>query len=240
MEHWFEFYRDIVDYLKFLETEKKCGMPFFRGQRESNWELIPSIARKENSFFRLHQHITYFDYKVQAGELLGNVRSEWDYAFSMQHHGLPTRLLDWSTNFASALFFAVKSASESAAIYILDPFNLNKLALKREELLSPEDLDGNYFELFISESKQTSWDVCAISPIHHHKRVFAQKCVFTLHNELDSSIDKLYPSSFKKIVLNNNQIEGAKAFLELAGVNEYSLFPDLDGLARHLKQDMKA
>lgn len=181
--------------------------------------------------------ICYFDFITKAGRLLPDTSRSWDVAFSMQHHGLPTRLLDWTENLATALHFAMKNAKTECCIWILDPFKLNSLSIGEALLYRAEDLDGTYEDFFITNEKKLPGDVVAISPLRHHPRVFGQRSGFTVHHNLDKALDDFQPDALKKIEIPNTSFMGGKQFLRLAGVSEYSLFPDLDGLSRELKQE---
>jgi hypothetical protein len=72
-----------------------------------------------------------------------SLTDDWDALFFMQHHRVPTRLLDWSENPFVAFFFAVTSAytkttargtsfTDDAAIWILDPVKWNRHSLKHQ------------------------------------------------------------------------------------------------------------
>jgi hypothetical protein len=163
----------------------------------------------------------------------------------MQHHGLPTRFLDWSTTFAVALYFAIASRNvpsisqgESACVWMMNPFELNKQAAGEAAVYNPTiDLKGDYYQNFITRSKSLGAPVMAINPSRATPRQASQRSVFTLHNDIWSPLEATYPEQLIRVDIPITCIPEAKEFLQLAGINEYTLFPDFDGLARHLHQE---
>jgi len=236
MNTWPTFLQNVKDTLSSLAL-KGCDTPFFRGQPNSSWGLLPSIARykwqgnRENS-----ERDLYFDFVTQAGVLLPENNSAWSNIFAMQHYGLPTRLLDWTETFSVALYFAIKNADKEAAVWILNPWELNERALKLRYLIDPLDLPYNYYEYYVECTAKLEGSVIAMSPLRHNPRLFHQRAGFTLHDDLETPLEYLHPSSITKLVLEQSGFTDAKHFLELAGINEFTLFPDLDGLARELKR----
>ena len=158
----------------------------------------------------------------------------------MQHHGMPTRLLDWTTNFAVALYFALNTATESCAIWLLDPHALSRVMVKLHSIFEPEVIvEGRYEDLFIGDHGVTTGHkfpapVVALNTPRYASRMAAQRGTFTLHKDLETPLEELCPSVLEKLVLSADGFDEARRFLSLAGVNEYSIFPDLDGLARFL------
>jgi FRG domain len=210
---------------------------FFRGHANASWKLLPTIARTEIKNIEEIEKIAYFDFVTRAGSLLQEKNSSWNNIFAMQHHGFPTRMLDWTENFATALYFALKDAQGDCCVWVLNPFVLNKNSCKRETLPNPDDINGNYQEYFISEDKKIEGNVIAISPLRHHPRIFNQRAGITIHDDLKVPLEKLYPKAVKKILIPQEAQEEAQNFLKIVGITEFTLFPDLDGLARELKME---
>jgi hypothetical protein len=159
----------------------------------------------------------------------------------MRHHGLPTRLLDWSESFAVALYFALHNATTRAAVWILNPYELNKMTVNSESVPNLNDeFPVGYDSYFINEDHENFRKfpaaIIAVEGSRAIARMQWQRSVFTLHENTNKPLEQLYPSAVKKIVIPKEVIPAAREFLRIAGMNEFAAFPDLDGLARHLRE----
>jgi len=251
MKEWNSFLAEVQTHIENLKSSG-CDMPFFRGHSQKSWKLLPGLGRQKPEDYKKQniESILYYDFISLGGSLLGKNADSWDILFAMQHHGLPTRLLDWSTTFSAALYFALKPylsrrslpsadlSSCAACVWILDPFELNRKAISGPAVLNPyTDLDGTYQENFIEGSKKFGAKVLAINPPQHSPRQSAQRSVFTLHSEIFQPLEELDCSSLRRFDLPAESLQDGLSFLSLAGINEFSIFPDLDGLSRHLRSE---
>lgn len=239
LTEWLRFYSKVVDTI--AEFQQPIGI-LFRGHANADWSLTPSLARRGEQALhawgwpelRLLEENLYFEFITRAGDLLPVDRSSWDVVFAMQHHGIPTRLLDWSETFSVALHFALTNAVGDAAIWIMNPFWLNGEAIGRSQIMTASEITVDYEACFALGTTTFAPQAVAIYPPRRNPRVLRQRGAFTLHGNMDKGLDQLFPNAVRKVVLPKAAHDGARQFLELAGATEFSLFPDLDGLSREL------
>jgi FRG domain len=216
--------------------------PWFRGHGESTWPLTPRVYRPE---FRkiLDENQYRYQFKLRAFPyLLGTAReplNEWEWYFLMQHYGLPTRLLDWSTSALVGLYFALRDTTgdRNAVVWVLDPWALNKkIARKGEKILIP---GAKQIQGYLPEPlsyKSIPRNPIALEPSLNSSRITAQRGAFTLHGSMHKALDKyaeLKPH-LRKIEIANRRIPIIKEQLFIAGITETSVFPELAGLCREL------
>ncbi|MEO8185204.1 MAG: FRG domain-containing protein [Deltaproteobacteria bacterium] len=245
-----------ADFLKAVDRERK-GLAFeegedcfFRGHRESAWSLLPTLLRHSRDSglttaedIRALEASLYFEFRSRARELHDQALSQWDILFSMRHHGLATRLLDWTGVLGVAVFFALREVTDESTpcVWLLNPYALNEISWEERDLVAPEYLpqgDYEFSDYLVNCSDDAGFDwnePVAIYPLQRNARQHAQRGFFTIHGEDLRAIDELDARSFlRRVVLPKEAWADAVTFLENAGIDEFLMFPDLDGLARHL------
>jgi hypothetical protein len=238
MKTWSEFIDEVNEAMSdFHNKWGETAIAFFRGHGDASWKLLPGVFR--GSYKKYAEECLYYEFRSTAGLLLDSNLNSWDIAFCMQHHGLPTRFLDWTDTFAVALYFAVAEIKDEAAVWMLDPYLLNREACNIEEILDLDaDFQHDYFSYFINDKPSTATlpgDIVAIYPRRQNARIQVQKGMFNVHQS-NKPLEDLYSSYVRKLTLSKACIDDARRFLNLSGINDFSLFPDLDGLSRHLKK----
>ena len=231
--------------LKF-EADEEC---FYRGHGDSNWPLLPTFLRhcananitRANKVRDLEAAL-YFEFRARAQVLQPEIQSDWDVLFNMRHHAVATRLLDWTEVLSVAVYFALKGAQDKSrpCIWLLNPYLLNETSWHLRDLIAPEDLletadDFHEYLTYYGKDPGFDWDEpVAIYPLRRNTRLHAQRGYFTIHGNNKKPLDKIVNSALQLVDLPKAAWPEALQFLEQAGINEYLLYPDLDGLSRFL------
>jgi hypothetical protein len=163
----------------------------------------------------------------------------------MQHHGAPTRLLDWSTSPYVAAYFAVnqQSSDENGALWCFCSTTLRDRFRKQYGKLPPpfEDEDApEFYNKKLDKLRETD----AVLPLSFNfassERVVAQQGKFTMsfaplrdHNSL---IERPGGQFVKKIVIASKSKREFLLRLRDINITAASLFPGVDGLGRSVEE----
>jgi hypothetical protein len=152
---------------------------------------------------------------------------EWDLLALAQHHGLMTRLLDWTENPFVGLWFCVREApskNKDGVVWAFLPSESNYVEKTHELPSNAAEKHSLFFQ-----------------PSHLTPRIVAQKGWFSVHRyqEKENRFSRLqavrqYRPQLKRIEIPAASFRNLRWELDRVGVNESTLFPGLDGLSRHL------
>ena len=199
----------------------------FRGVTRPEHKLIPSVVwdfRPGTFPLRKLEDEMLAEFKRRAIPWLTTFvpRSDWEWLMLARHHGVPTRLLDWTTNPLVALYFACLSDHDvDGTVYVLK---------------KPTELPRELLELSLEAGLNsfTEGDLHYVRPPHITPRIFAQASYFTVSGDPEKPLAE--PWVVREIPVHKDHKDSLRRDLGRYGISEASLFPGLDGLGRDLKQ----
>jgi hypothetical protein len=225
---------------------KRFRSPFaFRGL--SNAAYIPesTLTRMGGEYGRREQSLLR-NFRKYAHRNATPRDSLWNWIALAQHHGLPTRLLDWSFSPFVALHFATVNRADwnsDAMIWCVDcvkiknylPAKLQRL-LKREDsdVLTVEMLDEFAPSLAALEALSKKPFLAFFEPPSLDDRIINQAALLSVSSRADLSVSRwLYDHKelFHRILIPAKLKQEIRDKLDQANINERMLFPGLDGLS---------
>jgi len=234
-----------------LPDEPNWGR-WFRGHAQADWKLTPKLLRrpKPKRPMRVVEDDIRQEFMMRAPGLTGlsedKPQNTWEWYFTMQHSGAPTRLLDWTEGALLALYFAVRDndGTRDASVWALDPWWLNKRVVDEREVVAAmvgvSTLAARRYYPWLpdlyAENELPKLPV-AIYPSHTARRISTQRSCFTLHGSDVDGLEILgeeLNSHLVKIVVSRSAVPGIAEKLSICGIDEVTIFPDLDGLGRLL------
>lgn len=200
-----------------------------RGHRCRSWPMTPGLARLScrggETLLDVEQRLIAEFTRRCLPYVQRELKDEWDLLAMAQHHGLATRLLDWTANPLAALWFAVAEPAtnnEPGVVFAFAP--------------EPDD--------YVDKAKTAPYEVdrtLFFQPSHLNARIVAQSGWFSVHkwNAQQGRLTRIdgiarYRDRVRCFEIPSGSFADLRAGLDRMGVNRASLFPDLDGLTRHL------
>ncbi|WP_157829049.1 FRG domain-containing protein [Colwellia sp. 75C3] len=231
--------REISEFLSSIDNFSDVN--YYRGHADTQWALLPSLARIDvssintssigiwNSYewSNLEREILRAFEKHGCSLLKTPPKNSLEWLIHAQHHGLPTRLLDWSLNPLKALFFAV----ENPELDHLDG------AVFGVSVMTNFVMD-KYVEI------QNIGKITGFNSSSLNMRVAAQEGCFTLspmpgglNSFTEVKVDRNSVDYLGKYEIPKESKPALRKQLHKLGVTHKFLFPDLDGLAKSIKRD---
>jgi hypothetical protein len=231
----------------------------FRGQRKELWPLNSALSRYFRSFhidtraWPDQERRILRVFKRKAHQFLGQPPApddDFQWLALMQHHGAPTRLLDFTWSPYVAAFFALERATGDAAVWALNPADISAGDMRRPSKSSKRAaptvdprLKGNFARYFLKGDREFIW---LGEPDVMNRRLIAQSGTFVLPGVLDRPMEEIArqyrdpKNMLAKFILPAGKLrETGLRELYRMNITYATLFPDLDGLARSLGYELE-
>ena len=205
-----------------METFRKPRVWLFRGQSDVSWQLLPKVGRPP--YLGVSDRAVFESWKRRALEHIAvrSAMTDWDWLALAQHHGLATRLLDWTSNPLAAPYFAVEDQRNTdAAVY----------ACRFRRVVDARHDHPMEFQ-----------DVGLFRPGAVAARITRQSGQFSINGNPSLSLESQSGDAFDlcRIVIDVSYRDRLKRELSFYGVDRATLFPDLDGLSAFVNWTIEA
>lgn len=224
----------------------------FRGSSHVDHDLSNSLTRlagPQGDPEKLELALLRNFRKYAHGQTSGGVDSIWHWLALAQHHGLPTRLIDWTYSPLVALHFATEYPSNYAVDGIVRCVNFveanERLPRRLKAILETEhshtltiDMLSEFDSLRSFDSLSSDPFVVFIEPPSIDTRILTQFALFSLMPGPSCLDDWLrgHAELYRQVTVPAELKWEVRDKLDQANINERTLFPGLDGLSRWLER----
>jgi hypothetical protein len=236
----------------------------YRGHADENWHLQSTLERnlgcKFGSDSEKHEKhaLNLFESKFHLYDKLNDKpKTKLEWLSIMQHYGVPTRMIDFTTSPYVALYFAIENANKTAdksfAIYALNYREIQKKSLayikEKDKSINIEydDLSYKQDELFNDIIDKYSYEILwVVEPSVSNLRLDRQSGCFLIAGCKNLSIEDLLSGNTYmdidnfKFIIPGNLWDYVYTLLGKMNINSKTIYGDLEGLSKSIKLFMKA
>ncbi len=221
----------------------------FRGERDERWPLYSSLSRYLRNFGVSPQAWPHQEarilriFKRKAHQFLAqppDPDDDFQWLALMQHHGAPTRLIDFTWSPYVAAFFALERSLDDGVVWAMNPARIDSSRAPRHRQMDPR-IKGNFPLYFLKGEHRFIW---LGEPLMMNRRLIAQSGTFAVPGVLDRPIEEILSADdqenvLAKLVLAKPVRDVGMRELYRMNITHATLFPDLDGLAKSLGYELE-
>jgi hypothetical protein len=232
-----------------LVTQPPYSHWAFRGERDERWPLHSSLSRYLQNFdvapeaWPAQEERILRIFKRKAHQFLARP-PDWEDDFQwlalMQHHGAPTRLIDFTWSPYVAAFFALERTLGDGVVWAMNPARIDSSRAPQPVRMDPR-VKGNFRRYFVKGTHRFIW---MGEPHTMNRRLIAQSGTFAVPGAIDVPVEEIVGESdaenvLAKIILENAVRETGMRELYRMNITFATLFPDLDGLAKSMGYELE-
>jgi hypothetical protein len=221
----------------------------FRGERDERWPLYSSLSRYLQNFSvapaawpeQERRILRIFKRKAhQFVEQPPDAADDFQWLALMQHHGAPTRLIDFTWSPYVAAFFALERTLGDGVVWAMNPARVDSSRAPKPSRMDPR-LPGNFQRYFLKGNHRFIW---MGEPHTMNRRLIAQSGTFAVPGVLDIPVEDILTNSgqediLAKFVMTHAVREVGMRELYRMNITSATLFPDLDGLAKSMAYELE-
>ncbi len=220
-----------------------------RGERDERWPLYSSLSRYLMNFDVAPKAWPQQEARIirifkRKAHVYLDKPPEWDDDFQwlalMQHHGAPTRLIDFTWSPYVAAFFALERTLADGVVWAMNPARIDSSRAPRPSRMDPR-IHGHFPRYFLKGNQRFIW---MGEPHTMNRRLIAQSGTFAVPGVIDVPIEEILNDAdqediLAKITLSNPVREVGMRELYRMNITYATLFPDLDGLAKSMGYELE-
>ncbi|MEI6864647.1 FRG domain-containing protein [Flavicella sp.] len=220
---------------------------YYRGQADATWLLDSSLTREEK--YEENEARMYYDILSLKPEAFANDHNIYDRLITMQHFGMPTRLLDITRNPLVSIFFAcnnLERANADGLVYAFVPNATNFLTFDDERLKcltnsivsQNKDIHKINCDLSPSEKEDCFKQNWFVQGIAKNQRINNQSGHFVFVSSQESR-KELNSLPTKIVIIDANSKKVLLEQLESLNIHSGSVYPDLSHMSSYIRERYK-